>query len=121
MSIDMSTNPVLLVSGSDTHAASANRALLREGYLVRRAADPSTAIMMLLGGSYQAVVLDRNLPAEGAAELLQKLAANADMIDVPVILIGAQESLARDAWARRARPNRALNVLQAVSKVCGAF
>jgi DNA-binding response OmpR family regulator len=117
----MSANPVLLVSGSEIHAASANRALLREGYLVRRASDPSTAIMMLLGGNYQAVVLDRNLPGDGAAELLQKLAANFDMLDVPVILIGAEESLARDAWARRARPNRAVNVLQALSKVCGAF
>jgi DNA-binding NtrC family response regulator len=113
----MDTRNVLLVSSDDATARRTTVALSKAGYDVRRAYDADRATMMILGGTFLAVVLDRKLPDDGSARVLQRLAANADLFWVPVVLIGDEPD---HAWASLQRPNRAGAVLRALAPVCQA-
>jgi DNA-binding response OmpR family regulator len=113
----MELKMVLLVSADDATTRRASVALQKAGFDVRRASDADRATMMLLGGEYAAVVLDRNLPHDGSAAVLRRLAANADLFWVPVVLVGSDATLAQGTWARVAKPVRAGAVLRALEPV----
>lgn len=109
---------VLLVSSDDGTSRRASVALQKSGFEVRRATDADRASMMLLGATYSAVVLDRNLPDDGSAVVLRRLAANADLFWVPVVLIGDDVKVAQGSWAKVQKPTRATAVLRALEAVC---
>jgi DNA-binding response OmpR family regulator len=113
----MEQKMVLLVSADDGTTRRASVALQKAGFDVRRANDADRAAMMLLGGDYAAVVLDRALPNDGSAMVLRRLAANADLFWVPVVLVGSDASLAHGSWARVTKPLRASAVLRALEPV----
>ncbi len=116
----MENKIVLVVSADDGTARRTSVALQKAGFDVRRATDADRAGMMLLGGNYAAVVLDRNLPGDGCAVVMSRLAANADLFWVPVVLVSSDPSIGQSAWAGIRKPTRAIGVLRALEPVCHA-
>jgi CheY-like chemotaxis protein len=112
----MEPRSVLLVSADDATCRRTTVALQKAGYDVRRAPDADRAAMILLGAELAAVVLDRKLP-DGGARVLERLAANADLFWLPVVLIGDDAGVASGTWASQRRPTRATPILRALQPV----
>jgi CheY-like chemotaxis protein len=84
---------VLVVDDNEDNRAILERRLIRQGYAVECAENGSRALAMLAARPFDLVLLDVMMPEVDGYEVLQKVKANPQTRDIPVIMISALDDL----------------------------
>src|SRR5688500_14906315 len=82
---------ILVIEDSDRMAGSLRKGLGEEGYVVEVASDGPKGLRLALGGEFDLVLLDLNLPGMDGLELVRELRKSRS--DVPVVMITARDSV----------------------------
>src|SRR6202035_5275543 len=91
---------ILVAEDDDRTANYLVRGLIESGHIVDRVADGETALAMALEGIYEALVLDRMLPAMDGLTLVRRLREHDSRI--PVLMLSAVASTADRVEGMRA-------------------
>ena len=84
---------LLVVDDTATNRDVLTRRLQREGFAVRTAADGECALTMLRAEKFDLVLLDIVMPVMDGYGVLSALKADADLCDIPVIMISALDEV----------------------------
>ncbi len=85
--------PVLVVDDNEFNRDLLARRLLREGHYVRVASGGQEALAMVHAESFDLVLLDVMMPEMNGYQVLQQLKADANLREIPVIMISALDEL----------------------------
>ncbi len=84
-------SPIILnVNDDDANRYAVSRMLAREGFRVEEASDGTTALLMVMQGRHDLVVLDVDLPDVNGFEVCRRIKANPTTAAIPVLHISAR-------------------------------
>ncbi len=80
---------ILIVDDDPPSLQTLSAMLLEQGYAVRRARDAQTALMIINNAPPDLILLDIRMPEMDGYELCQRLKANEESCDIPVLFLSA--------------------------------
>lgn len=89
------TARLLVVDDEQVNRRLLGGALEKEGYTVEVAVDGRDALAKLATGRFDLVLLDIEMPDVGGVEVLERMKADPNLQNIPVIIVSAHEELAR--------------------------
>lgn len=86
-----SVGRLLVVDDNEANSDMLSRRLVRRGFTVDVAADGATALAMIEGGGYDAVLLDIMMPGVSGLEVLERVRRQRSAVELPIIMATARE------------------------------
>lgn len=90
--IDVTNTHILVVDDSESNVMILKSLLVRRGFAVQAAADGETALSMIDDNPPDLILLDIQMPNMDGYEVCQRLKANANTCDIPIIFISALDN-----------------------------